>query len=56
MVSAVVTKIDLYLLQACQIIHDYGGQVYLDGKPEFEHFTVAFSLREQVPISMLKSV
>ena len=54
MFSATVVNTDLFQ-QACQIIHDCGGQVYLDGKPASEYFTVTFSLREQVPISTLKS-
>ena len=54
MASAAVIEFDP-VLQACQIIHDYGGQVYLDGKPASEYFIGAFSPREQVLTSMPKS-
>jgi glycine cleavage system protein P-like pyridoxal-binding family len=55
MSSAAVIEFDP-VLQACQIIHDSGGQVYLDGKPVSDSFSVAFSCREQVLTSTLKSV
>lgn len=36
MVPVGVINIDPFI-QACQIIHDCGGQVYLDGEPESEY-------------------
>jgi glycine cleavage system protein P-like pyridoxal-binding family len=45
MVPADIINIDPYL-QACQIIHDCGGQVYLDGEPASEYVGVAFSCQE----------
>ena len=39
MSSAFVIEFDP-VLQACQIIHNSGGQVYLDGKPVSDYFSV----------------
>ena len=36
MVPVGVINIDLFI-QACQIIHDCGGQVYLDGEPASDY-------------------